>query len=136
MLSTLKKIIPVAIKDTIKKQGVLFLHRGNTYTCPLCGYKAKDLKEIGMDFPVIKEKQIVGAGKRFGECYNCQSFERERHVFLYLKEKLKLFTEKKYFKVLHIAPERKLSSILLHAGLGEYRCGDLMADGYTYAKHV
>jgi SAM-dependent methyltransferase len=138
MFDTLKKIIPVAVKDTIKKQRLLFLHRGDTYTCPLCGYKAKDLREIGMDFQVIKEKQIIGAGRRFGACYNCRSFERERHVFLYLKEKVKLFSEKKYFKILHIAPEKKLSNILYHAGLGEYVCGDLMTEGYEriYAKFV
>ena len=138
MLTTLKKIIPLSVKNTLKKKRTLFLHRGNTYLCPLCGYKARDLSEIGMDYPVIKQKIIIGAGKRLGACYNCESTERERHIYLYLKEKVKLFTEKKYFKVLHIAPEKKLSAILYNFGLGEYVCGDLIAAGYEniYPEYV
>src|SRR6266496_2933435 len=128
MINGIKKLIPVSAKNYLKKQYILARHKGNKYYCPLCNYHSRDLAAFGQDYPVIKEKQIIGAGKRFGACYNCGSNERERHIFLYLKEKIKLFANAKQFKVLHIAPETTLTKILHQSKLKEYVCGDLLTD--------
>jgi len=53
------------------------LHKGNKYTCPFCNYSSKDLSLIGVDSPISREKNIIGGGKRFGDCCMCGSTGRE-----------------------------------------------------------
>ncbi|MFN3917677.1 MAG: hypothetical protein ACK4K0_08035 [Flavobacteriales bacterium] len=43
---------------------------------------------------------------------------------------------KKNLKLLHIAPENRLTRFLLEANFANYTCGDLFTPGYTYASHV
>ncbi len=109
---------------------------GRKYTCPFCHYSSRDLKPIGIDVPVLQDKQVVGGGKRFGGCYKCGSYDRERLVYAFLKEKMKIFDNGNEKSILHIAPEHNLSKILLEFGFREYICCDLFAPGYTYPKHV
>tara|TARA_B110001450_G_scaffold255193_1_gene282123 strand:- start:34 stop:816 length:783 start_codon:yes stop_codon:yes gene_type:complete len=126
-----KKLIPSKIKQLIK----LALHSGSKYQCPICGYKSKDLFPIGKDIPVLKEKQVVGAGLRNGGCYKCGSSDRERLVFTYLTEKVNIF-ESKDLKILHLAPEKNISSALSKIGFNDYICGDLFTEGYQYPDYV
>lgn len=91
---------------------------------------------IGLDIPVLDEKQVVGAGVRPGGCYNCGSTDRDRLIYIYLKEKFKIFDLGKDKSILHIAPENILSNKLLEFGFSNYVCGDLFAEGYTYPGHV
>lgn len=128
----IKKLIPSSIKTKVK----LFLHKGNKYTCPFCNFASKDLSEIGLDLPVLKDKQVVGGGIRKGGCYKCGSSDRERLIYIYLKEKINLFNLGKDKSILHIAPEKNLSNLLLKAGIKNYVCGDLFTEGYKYANHV
>ncbi|MFK5976874.1 MAG: methyltransferase domain-containing protein [Sulfurovum sp.] len=133
MINQLKKIIPSKIKQKIK----LFLHKGNSYLCPFCGYSSKDLAPIGYDFPVIIEKQVIGAGKRDAGCYKCGSIDRERLVYIYLKHIMKIFNNKgKQLKILHFAPEKNLSKTILDFGFNDYTCGDLFTEGYSYPNSV
>jgi SAM-dependent methyltransferase len=131
-ISTLKQLVPGRVKKAIR----LMIHRGNKYTCPICGYGSKDLLPIGVDVPVITEKQIVGAGLRYGRCHKCGSTDRERLLYTFLKEKENLFDGDKKISILHIAPERKLTQVLLKAGFENYVCGDLFTEGYQYQEHV
>jgi SAM-dependent methyltransferase len=94
------------------------------------------LSPIGLDIPVLNEKQVIGAGIRPGGCYNCGSTDRDRLVYIYLKEKLKIFDGGKDKSILHIAPENILSNKLLEFGFSNYVCGDLFAEGYKYPDHV
>ena len=127
----IKKLIPSKIKQQIK----LALHSGNNYQCPICGYKSKDLYPIGIDVPVLNEKQVVGAGLRNGGCYKCQSSDRERLVFTYLTKKLNILKNKN-LKILHLAPEKNISRILSEVGFNKYICGDLFTEGYQYPDYV
>lgn len=128
----LRKYIPPAVKQLIKTT----LHFGNKYQCPICGFKARDLAPIGMDIPVFKEKKVIGGGRRKGGCYKCNSRERDRMIYLYLKDKLKIFDSSKDLKILHLAPEIGLSKALLKIGYDTYICGDLFVEGYFYPKYV
>lgn len=114
----------------------LILHHGNKYKCPFCGYASKDLFSIGLNFPVLKEKEVVGGGRRPGGCYKCGSIDRERLILVYLKEKLKIFSGDKNLSILHIAPEKHLSMLLSEAGFTKYICGDLFTYGYEYPANV
>jgi SAM-dependent methyltransferase len=118
-----------------RKKIAIALHKGDKYVCPFCGYSSKDLFPRGHDVPVLMEKQVVGAGTRESVCYKCNSMARERLIYVYLRDKLKIFlnTDK---AILHIAPEIILSQKLLEFGFKEYVCGDLFLEGYKYPKHV
>ena len=132
MLNKIKKIIPTAFKTQVK----VFLHKGNKYTCPFCNFSSKDLAIIGSNIPVLNERQVVGGGLRFGGCYKCGSTERERLVYIVLKEKLKIFNQGKDKSILHIAPEKDISNKLLEFGFTNYVCGDLFTEGYKYPEYV
>jgi SAM-dependent methyltransferase len=126
------KNIVKKLKSTVK----LVLHKGDTYVCPFCNYSSRDLCPIGVDTPVLVEKQVVGGGRRFGGCYKCGSTDRERLLYIYLKEKMRIFDTGKDKSILHVAPELNLSKKMLEFGFKKYVCGDLYTDGYSYPKYV
>ncbi|MDG0974473.1 MAG: class I SAM-dependent methyltransferase [Crocinitomicaceae bacterium] len=132
MIDKIKKIIP----NRLKKQIRLMLHKGDKYICPFCNYSSRDLSIIGIDIPILIEKQVVGGGKRFGGCYNCDATDRERLIYIYLTEKVKIFNAGKNQCILHIAPEKNLSRLLLDFCFNKYVCGDLFTEGYQYPAHV
>lgn len=139
MLNKIKRITPSEVKKQIKlfyNQVKLFNHHGNKYTCPFCGYSSKDLKPIGFSFPVLTDKQVIGAGRRNAGCYKCGSTDRERLIYIFLKKKLGIFNNAKDKDILHIAPKENLTDKLLEYGFNNYICGDLFAEGYNYPRHV
>lgn len=113
----------------------LSAHAGTRYKCPFCGYQSKDLEIVGHDFRVLKQKHVIGGGRRAAGCYKCHSRDRERLLYAFLIEDLKLPSEKN-ISILHIAPEPKLSQVLLKQNFKEYICGDLYTKGYDYLAHV
>jgi predicted SAM-dependent methyltransferase len=131
MISIIKKIIPTNLKDSIKSM----LDRRENYTCPFCNHTSKDLMRIGYDLEVLIKKQVVGGGKRMAGCANCGSSDRDRLIYIYLKEKIKFFTNKNK-GILHFAPEKYLSNKILEFGFDNYVCADYFTEGYQYPKHV
>jgi SAM-dependent methyltransferase len=119
----------------LRKQAKLVKYGGNRYTCPFCNYSAREMEPAGEDVPVNKEKEIVGAGIRDAGCYKCGSLDRERLIYFYLRDYLKVF-ENKDLKILHMAPEKRLSAKLLEVGFSKYVCGDYFTEGYSYPEHV
>ena len=126
------------IKTFIKKRINLLLNKGSKYLCPFCGYSSNSFYPKGLDNNVIREKHIVGAGRREVGCYNCDSTERERLVYIYLKYIHKIFDLDKKIRILHVAPEKKISEIFLNYGFDNYVCGDLLEENYKnhYSNHV
>ncbi len=127
----LNKILPSKINQFIK----LKAHSGDKFNCPFCGYNAKDLSPIGTNIKVLNEKHVIGAGLRNGGCYKCGSSDRERLIYVYLKNVLNIF-ETKNIKILHLAPEKNLSKIFSKVGFEKYICGDLFTEGYKYPDYV
>lgn len=123
-------------RQQIKKPLKRYFNAGGKQFCPICGYRGKQWKKIGRDNEAIRKFNLIGAGKRRGGCYNCGANERERHIFIFLKEELRLFEESEEYSILHIAPETALSERLLGLKLKSYQCGDLYTDGYVYPSHV
>lgn len=70
-----------------------------------------------------------------GGCYKCNSSDRERFIYTYLTGKLNIF-ENKNLKILHLAPEKNISSALNKIGFNNYICGDLFTEGYHYPDYV
>ncbi len=125
----------MSLKHRLKKKIKLFLLRGTTFECPFCGFNSRDLEIVGHDLPILIEKHVIGGGRRAAGCYKCNSRDRERLLYAFLIEELKL-GDSKNLKILHIAPEPKLSKILQKQNFKEYVCGDLFTEGYFYANNV
>jgi len=121
---------------TITKHIKLLLHRGDKYLCPFCGYSSKKLLPIGKDLPIISEKGITGAGLRSAVCMKCGSNDRERLIYAYLFNELKINRNPDEHKILHIAPEPNLAKQLSQLNLLKYDRGDLFMPGYTYPINV
>ena len=128
----IKSLIPTHIRHKIK----CIIHSGKKFECPICGYKSRDFYPIGIDLPVLKEKQVVGAGLRKAGCYSCKSSDRERLVYIYLVNKLNILSQLKDYKILHIAPEKNISEKLIKCNFENYICGDLHTEGYIYPNYV
>jgi predicted SAM-dependent methyltransferase len=79
--------------------------------CPFCGGHFREFLPAGLSIPVLKEKQVIGGGYRANAvCPCCQSLDRERLVYLYLKSKTGVFHHN--VRLLHIAPEKRLQEVL------------------------
>ncbi len=86
-------------------------YSGWRYRCPLCGGTFSGMLPFGIDTPASREMKIVGGGRRERcLCPGCGSTDRERNVFLYLKEETEVFAPGTV--LLHMAPERNLARIL------------------------
>ncbi len=130
--SVLKRIIPFPIGVKIRgfwQRIMAIYYTGSKYYCPYCKRHFRKMLKGGFDFPVIKEKHIVGGGYRINDvCPRCYSTDRDRLVFLYLKNKTDIFEKK--IKLLHIAPEGCLKALLLSYPNIEYFTGDKYSKGY------
>lgn len=125
----------MSIVKRVQNKLKLLAHSGSNYHCPFCGYNSKDHEVVGHDLPVLVKKQVIGGGKRAAGCYQCKSRDRERLLYAFILEELKVGSNKKV-RILHIAPEPKLSKVLREQEFEEYTCGDLFTEGYQYAAHV
>ena len=131
-MSGLKSVVPSGMKRKAK----LVAYRGSKYECPFCGYQARALRPAGHDFEVLKQYDVVGGGVRPSGCYQCGSADRERLIYLYLKNDLGLLDRAAELTALHIAPEARLARALGKVGFAQYVKGDLHTEGYHYAPDV
>lgn len=107
----LQKYIPAKVFRKISSVYVRMKFSGASYACPLCGGSYKDFFPAGFDFPVLKELDIVGGGYReHVRCPGCNSSDRDRLFFLYLRDVLNVEIQKLH--ILHVAPEEKIQRYL------------------------
>lgn len=74
--------------------------------------------------PLLRALNIVGSDVDNFECPWCGAHDRERHLFLYLRE-TGLLAELAGRDILHFAPERHLSRLIAGAAPARYVRGDL-----------
>lgn len=120
----------------IRTQYRIFKHKGNTYTCPYCGYHAIGFYQIGLPHQANIDHQIIGAGLRNGGCYKCDSMDRERALYAFFNNELDIFKNKSDYSILHLAPEWRLTDLFLKYQYKEYICTDKFMEGYSYPSHV
>jgi SAM-dependent methyltransferase len=104
---------------------------GVRYRCPFCGGWLKAFLPAGFSHPVLAEKDVIGGGQRSNAvCPVCFSLDRERLLYLYLASRPHLLPAGA--KVLHVAPELRLSSWL--RGRTDIDCAtaDLNMPGVDY----
>jgi SAM-dependent methyltransferase len=109
---------------------------GSKYHCPFCQRTSGKLKPYGFDFQVLYDKHVVGGGRRNSGCPHCYSSDRERLIYLYLRHHTSLWDSASGKTLLHVAPEKHLSEVLLRLKHVNYVCGDKLEPGYTYPSHV
>lgn len=137
-MASLKKYIPPFAGHWLKKMFLYargIYYTGNRYTCPVCGHSFRKMLPGGFDLPVIKEKQIVGAGRRENDiCPYCQSTDRDRLIYSYLK------FETDFFEIpntlLHIAPEPSLYKIFSRSKNLDYHPATKYYEGFYYSTKI
>jgi SAM-dependent methyltransferase len=98
------------IKDLLLRTARPLL-RGNRVECPVCGGRFR------MFLPFH--------GRRNAICAGCGSLERDRLVWLFLREGTNLFSDS--LRVLHVAPERAIQERLRPLPNLDYLSGDLLS---------
>lgn len=102
----------------------LILSLGNRLECPFCAGHFRRFRPAGFDYPVLREKQVVGASYHLDDvCPRCLSNARERLAYLYLKTRTVLFDEP--LTVLHVAPEPNIARVLKAQARLKYVTADL-----------
>ena len=138
MKQLIKKIVPRFLSIALKKSWLYLrggYYAGNNYECPLCEHRFRKMLPGGFDLPVIAEKQIVGGGRRDNDvCPRCQSTDRDRLIYLYLKHQSDFFDEKPH--LMHIAPEPSLYSVFKKTANIDYYPATKYEEGLYYDKSV
>jgi SAM-dependent methyltransferase len=80
-------------------------------SCPICGWTGRQFEPVG---------RIPRPNAR---CRRCNSFERHRAMFLYLRDETPIFTEP--MRVLHFAPEPSLATVFERHANVDYVTTDL-----------
>jgi SAM-dependent methyltransferase len=121
-LQALNKLVPAHARRAIK---YYTLHYGLRFRCPFCNSSLRRLRAFGFDFPVLQEKQVVGGGLRDNcLCPVCDSTDRERLLFLFLRNRTSLFA--KPVRLLHVAPEPELRKEIEKHSNVDYITADLL----------
>lgn len=138
MKDSLINFLPGNISRLIKKLYLTirgYYYIGNAYSCPICNHHFRKMLPGGFDIEVIKEKNIIGSGLRNNNiCPYCQSTDRDRLVFTFLKNKTGIFRQK--VKILHISPEPSLYNILKKYKNIIYVTGTKYSEGIYYHKDI
>jgi SAM-dependent methyltransferase len=131
MQNPAKTLLNPAISTKICSRLRVILNRvqyyGFKYKCPCCSANLKTFLPFGRHFPVLKEKHVIGGGYRQNVlCPICGSMDRERLLYLYLRYKTNIF--KRPVKLLHVAPESNIQTILYKKFDINYLTADLNSE--------
>lgn len=96
---------------------VSWLYRGDRVTCPICEGTFRTF------MPKVKP---VGPNRRNAKCPRCGASERQRHLWLYLRNCTNLFADP--LRVLHFAPEWTIEKRLRRSPNLDYTSADLDPD--------
>ncbi len=100
------------------------VYAGREFECPFCGGHFRKLLPRGAIIEVLREKQVIGSGYRANSrCPRCDSYDRERLVYLYLTRKAHVLSEP--LRLLHVAPEKNLQRVLRARPNIDYLSSDL-----------
>lgn len=102
------------------------LYIGDQFECPFCGGHFRKFLAVGQDLSVVKEKKIVSQGYHPNAiCPRCHSLDRDRLVYLYIKNKTNLFQTNQKLRLLHVAPERNVQKVFKSYSHIDYLSADL-----------
>ena len=109
----------------------------NVFHCPICGSTISPLKSVGSPYQILTDLQVIGAGARPQKCHGCNSSDRDRLVYLYLRDVEKIFTkDQPQVSVLHVAPENCIAEKLMANCNIRYTAIDSFEHGYDYPEYI
>jgi SAM-dependent methyltransferase len=122
----LKALVPVRLRPKLWAacQAVRFF--GFRYQCPLCNSHLRTFLPAGCTQPVLRAKNVIGAGYRRAMCPVCGAGDRQRLLYLYLLHKTDMF--EKPLKLLHVAPEACVERTLRRRAQADYLTADLNSE--------
>ncbi len=130
--------LPEQISRLIKKIYLImrrWYYIGDEYKCPICNNSFRRMLPGGFDLEVVKKFNIIGSGRRENNiCPYCQSTDRDRLVYVYLKQETRIFQKK--VKVLHVGPELSLYRVLKKSKNILYVTGTKYYEGIYYPKNI
>ncbi len=138
MKRLITKILPENISRLIKKiylsiRGLYYY--GYSYHCQICDHHFRAMLPGGFDLDVIRQKEIIGAGRRNNNiCPYCQSTDRDRLVYRYLSQETDILTKK--MRILHVSPEPALYNNLKNRSNIVYVTGTKYSEGIYYHKYI
>lgn len=108
---------------------------GRAHRCPVCDASVRVLLPEGYDFPVLRELDVVGGGRReASSCPVCFATARTRLVWHWLCRESGLLDEP--LRILHVAPDFGIHwQLAARTGLA-YRAIDLNPRRYGYAGAI
>lgn len=105
------RLLRYELYENLRYYPELLFSLGTKLECPFCHWRFRRFRSAGFDYPVLIEKQVVGASYHLNDvCPRCMSNARERLAYLFLKNKTSIFTAP--LKVLHVAPEPNIARVL------------------------
>ncbi len=121
----------------IKKVLKRILFGGNKYICPICQTRLGKFYWIGRENEFFNALGgVLGAGKRRGGCFKCNSTDKERLLFVYLEKKIPEYLRDSRFSVLHFGPEKPVKKLFESFVSIDYNPVDYYAEGYSYDHDV
>lgn len=122
------RLLRYSLSEKARYYPELVFNLGSRLECPFCNWRFRHFLPAGFHHRVIIEKQVVGGHwHRDNVCPRCKSNARERLAYLFLKDRTSLF--KQPSRVLHVAPEPQLASVLKQLPKIRYISADLMSPG-------
>lgn len=107
--------------------------KGKKMICPFCFNEHRELLKFGVQHELFDRLKIIGGGERQSLCPTCGSTDRERLVFVFLVDYVKIF-KREQIRILHIAPERNIYRYLEHSEQIDYVVGSLYHQQYQFVK--
>jgi len=132
ILRVIKRMVPERVRlfryqlyEKARYYPEIVFSLGNRLECPFCGWHFRRFRPAGFHYPIIIEKQVIGGHwHRDNVCPRCMSNARERLAYLFLKDRTSLFQQPT--RLLHVAPEPQLASMLKHSPNIKYVSADLV----------
>jgi len=112
--SVAKRVIGYDRLLQLRRAGERWIHFGLARFCPCCKARVRRFTPLGL----VKRPEA--------KCPVCGSLERHRLMWLYMTQKTNLFDGNQK-KMLHVAPEPELSSLIQKADYINYLSADLSA---------
>ena len=129
MRRLIRKFLPMSILRWVRRETFKLYYMGRKYRCPFCRRRFRKFMPSGLKEEVLLKNKVIGAGYRAdSKCPNCSANERERLIYLYLKEKSSLLD--KDINVLDIGPSRQIMKALTSMRNVNYIGGD------KYPEHI
>lgn len=114
-----------------KNTGNALTNNKNIHICALCGSDVNCFLPYAISEKAIalgERYHIIGSDVRNFSCPKCYSTDRERHLFFYFNALNIWDSINDQANILHIAPERLLSALILDRKPANYIMGDLFPE--------